>query len=423
MTLKLFFILFAAAAVATMSGCNNTQESNHDMESVEEHESHAHEPSTVQTHEHEEIVVHDESEIAHDAHSDEDAATLIVFPTSLQKSFGIRSEPVRLRDMHQVIRTMGEIKPTVSREAEVVAPFTGTLLPDQDRGIVRPGQRVQKGEHLAMLAPSTDELGGFKLLGDYQLAKAEYERVIELEIQGAAAPRRVQEARIDLRQKEARLRAALGDLDISDLDSTGSVFHLRAPLTGILTDVHLRFGQHVEMGERLFNIVDPSRVWLEAQVLASEIQRLESVKDAYFTIAGSSKLFRTDELDGKVVSVGGIVDPITFRVPVILEIENPQNIFKPGSYVQVYLRETAARNVLSIPESAVLDEDGIPVAMTQVGPEDFRKVVLKTGIRDEDYVEVLSGLDGNDRVVVEGAYKVKVASNQPSTDAHAGHGH
>ena len=262
---------------------------------------------------------------------------------------------------------------------------------------------MQKGDRLAILAPSTDEQGGFKLLGDYQLAKAEYERVTDLETQGAAAPRRVQEARIDLQQKEARLRAALGGLEISDLDSTGNTFHLRAPVSGILTDVHLRFGQHVEMGERLFNIVDPSRVWLEAQVLASETQRLGSVKDAYFTIAGSAKIFRTDELDGEIISVGGIVDPQTRRVPVIFEIENPQNIFKPGSYVQVYLREDIARSALSIPISAVLDEDGIPVVMTQVGPEDFRKVVVKVGARDEDYVEVLVGLDSEDRVVCRGS--------------------
>lgn len=386
----------------------------HEQETAAEHAGHGHEGESAEEH------AEHASEEGH-AHGDE--GELIVFPVKLQREFGIRTAPVEQRQIHQTIRAMGEIKPAGSREAEVIAPFAGILMPDVERGIVRPGERVQKGEHLAVLAPSTEESGWSRLLSEYRLSQAEYKRAEELVSTGAAAPRRLQEAEMDLAQKSSRLRAALGGADPASLDSIGMTYHLTAPVSGILTDVHLRFGQHVDMGEHLFNIVDPTRVWLEVQVPVSETQRLERVRDAYFTIGGYETIYRTGDLNGRLITVGGLLDPATRRVPVIFELDNPNNVFKPGSYAQVYLREGSGYEALAVPQSAVLDEDGIPVVMLKVHDEDFQKVVLRTGARDEDYVEVLSGLHEGDLVVVEGAYKVKLGANQPAADAHAGHGH
>ena len=413
-----YAILFFTIAGLIVLGCNRGKPDT-DTHAGETAAEHAAEVSGAAAHGDE----HGQAEEG--GHAGEfDVGSLVVFPAALQKEFGIRTEQVQSRSIHAVIRALGEIKPAGSREAEVVAPFAGMLLPDPERGvIVRPGERVEKGTHLALLAPTADAEGWMTLLGAYRLAVADYQRARKLLAGGSVTPRRVQEAELVLKQQEARLRGALGGADLADLDTTDLRFHLRAPASGILTDVHLRFGQRVEAGQHLFNIVDPARVWLEAHVTAVESGKLESVKDAYFTLGGSSTIYRTADLNGTLVTVGGLLDPLTRRMPVIIEIDNPGNIFKPGSYAHVSLREQAARESLAIPAAAVLDEDGIPVAMMQVAAEDFRKVVLKTGARDEDYVEVLSGLDGEDRVVVEGAYKVKVAANKPAADAHAGHGH
>jgi len=367
---------------------------------------------------------HEETEAEPATHDGELALQLISFSTQLQKDFAVTSEPVQKRAIHETIRSLGEVKAAGSREAEVVAPFAGTLLPDAERGIVRPGQRVGKGEHLAVIAPSAEHGGWHQLLGEYKLAKAESERLATLNEEGAIAPRRLREAEHELTVKEARLRAAIGGIEISDLDSAGTLFHLRANSAGILTDVHLRFGQHVEAGEHLFNIVDPSKVWLEAHVPASEAHGLEGIQDAYFTISGSEIMHRTADFNGRLITVGGLLDPATRRVPVIFEIDNPDNRFKPGSFAQIYLRRSASHECIAVPQSAIVDEDGTPVAFVQVGAEDFRKAVLTTGAKDESHVEVLAGLTEGARVVTHGAYKVKLAAAKTGgADAHAGHGH
>jgi membrane fusion protein, heavy metal efflux system len=412
------FLCFAAMTIWIVAGCKSAApkaDVNHQTEHVAERAYHKNESATApDAHE-------DESDADH---RKETSSELISFSSTLQQDFGIRTEPVQSRPIHETIRSLGEIKAAGTREAEVVAPFAGTLLPDAERGIVRPGQRVGKGEHLAILAPSAQHDGWEQLLGEYKLANAEYDRVVRLSEAGAVAVKRVQEARLDLTGKEARLRAALGGMEISDLDSAGKLFHLRAPTAGILTDTHLRFGQHVEAGEHLFNIVDPAKVWLEAQVPASEAERMDGIKDAYFSISGSESLQRTADYGGRLITIGGLLDPATRRVPVIFEIENPDNRFKPGSFAQIYLRREVSHNGLAIPQSALVDEDGIPVAIVQEGAEDFRKAVLITGARDENFVEILAGLKEGDKVVTNGAYKVKLAGAITSgADAHAGHGH
>ena len=411
--------LFGIALVVSLAAGSVNPRPSSETEHTEEGGAHAGE------HENEAVDAHD----AHEGETEtaiqsEGAHQLICFSRALQQEFKVSVEAVEERPIHETLRALGEIKAAGTREAEVVAPFAGTLLPDAERGIVRPGQRVSKGEHLAILATSAEAGGWQQLLGEYKLAKAEYERVLRLSNEGAVAAKRVQEAQLDLTGREARLWAALGGSDIGNLDSTGTLFHLRAPTAGILTDTHLRYGQHVEAGEHLFNIVDPSRVWVEAQIPASEAHRLEGIRDAYFNISGSEAIHRTVDYDGRLISVGGLLDSETRRLPVIFEIDNPDNRFKPGSFAQVYLRREVARKGLAVPQSAVLDEDGIPVAIVQVGAEDFRKVVLQTGARDEDHVEALSGLTAGDKVVTNGAYKVKLAATKSrNADAHAGHGH
>lgn len=396
----------------------------------DEHEGHDHAPGgglddDHEGHDHAPGEGHDdEHEPKPASHNESNETSLIEFPLALQKDFGITTAEVAHRSIYPAIRATGEIKSAGTREAEVVAPFAGILVPDKESGLlVRPGERVSKGTHLAMLAPSTDEDGWITLYSDHRLARTEYDRVKSLAAVGAVSERRLQEAQVDLQRKEARLRAALGGADPSDIDTTDMMFHLRAPISGFLADVHLRFNQRVATGEHLFNIVDPTRVWLEARVPATEAARLKQIRDAYFTVGGSPRVYLTEQLNGTLISVGGLLDPVTRRVSVIMEIDNPDGTLAPGSYAQVNLREDIEREVLAIPVGALLDEDGIPVAIKQVGAEDFQKVVLRLGARDYEFAEVLQGLSEGEKVVVEGAYKVKLAATKPTADAHAGHGH
>ena len=67
-------------------------------------------------------------------------------------------------------------------------------------------------------------------------------------------------------------------------------------------------------------------------------------------------------------------------------------------------------------------DNGRPTAFVLIHGEAFQKRVLELGIRDGEFVEVLSGIKANERVVTKGAYLVKLASASPASFGH-GHAH
>ena len=393
----------------------------------------AHDHAEGEEHDHSEVEAHAESpdheDGKHAGHEREIEAReeAVTFLKELQWQVEFATQSVTRRTLSDNIRALGEIKAAGVGEAEVFAPFDGVLMPDPQHGIVRPGQQVSKGEVLARIAPSGGpESGWTQLLNDYKLAKAEYDRVKKLAAEGAVSSKRLDEARLDLENKRSRVGGALGgaDTDLDALLAEGDHFHLRAPANGVITDIHLRYGQHVETGEHLFNIIDPSRIWLEVQVPASESAQLDQVVDAAFTLSGSNETYRVSDLGGRLLTVSTLLDPVTRRVPVIFELRNAGANFRPGSFAQVYLKTRTSREALAVPESAFLDEDGTPVVYVQISGEEFVRRVVQSGAKDEGYVEIVSGLDEGERIVSKGAYKVRLASIKVSAaDAHAGHGH
>jgi multidrug efflux pump subunit AcrA (membrane-fusion protein) len=77
---------------------------------------------------------------------------------------------------------------------------------------------------------------------------------------------------------------------------------------------------------------------------------------------------------------------------------------------------------VTVPSSAVLDDNGTPVAYVQIGGEEFERRVLTLGPTDGEYVLVLDGVREGEMVVTTGAYQVRLASLSGNEFA-GGHAH
>jgi RND family efflux transporter MFP subunit len=411
------------AALLWIAGCTADTHTDHAAESLATQT-----PTDDHDHDGEAEHGHDHEGHSHENEVAAEAENIIHFSRELQEQLTFATSVATKRELHRTIHTLGEIKPAGSAQREVFAPFEAILQPCESHGLVRPGQRVNAGDVLVDLAPSSSgETGWQRLLKEYRLAISDYERVAKLHASEAVSSRRLEEARLEADLQESRLRGALGgyagDLDESMLDAHH--FHLVAPATGVLTDVHLRYGQHVNAGEHLFDIIDPTKLWLEALVPASQSRDVETTTTAYFQISGSDSILFVDDFDGHLVTASSLLDPGTRRVPVIFELNNKDQLLRPGSFAQVFLQTSEREDLLAIPKSAIVEEDGIPVVFRQLGAEAFEKVVVTTGLEDGEYVAVLSGIEYGDRVVSEGAYKLRLAGlkTDDADGAHAGHSH
>lgn len=360
-------------------------------------------------------------------HVEEEAAgDEISFLKEQQWKIAFRTESVQARDLVGSIPALGEIQPKPQWHAEVPAPANGIILADRNKHLPAIGTWVKKGATLAVISPpANSEHGLGKIRNQYLLAKAEYERVQRLYEQEAIPKKRLEAARLQYEAEKASYDVIANQIDFDDSAENGqnSVpnFHLKAPIDGYIEAIHFNIGKNVVAGEILFKIVNPRRLQLKVNVPAARIAALQMNSDAAFQVEGYDEEYQVSQLNGRLLSIGSTIDPASRTVPVYFEFDNPGNRLKIGMFAQAAIKAGEPVRGVAIPQSAIFDEDGTAVAYVHVEGESFSKRILKTGISDQGYTLVKSGIAAGERVVTVGGYQVKLASL--STSVPTGHGH
>lgn len=106
---------------------------------------------------------------------------------------------------------------------------------------------------------------------------------------------------------------------------------------------------------------------------------------------------------GKVVKVAPAVDPRSRKLEVELEIDNKDHRLKPGMFAEVEIIYNEHSNVLVVPRIAVLEKEGKAIVFT-VESNLAKLKVVRTGISDEEKIEIIEGLTEGENVIVEGNY-------------------
>ena len=330
-----------------------------------------------------------------------------------------------------------------------VIPATGKILVPEDRiALIGPvnegrivrlyagqGSRVRKGQKLADLE-SADidqaEADYLKALADYEnarrssvaevkLAQATYDRTKFLYEKTITAGKNLQTAEHDLEVAKASaensvngtkaaLTAARRHLLILGLkDSTidslankpdlAAVFSLNSPIDGTVVERNATVGATVGADANLFKIINVSRVWVDANVFEKDLQRVRLGQEVKLTVPA----FPGSTFSGKVILVNSVVDPDTRTVKVRTEVPNLDGRLKPDMFANVEIITDVNRSAISIPQSAVLNDQGKTVVFVAEG-NSYKKRQVHTGIQNGDLVEIIEGLYAGDKVVVKGNY-------------------
>jgi RND family efflux transporter MFP subunit len=340
--------------------------------------------------------------------------------------------PVAERDLQDGVRATGEIRPVAGKEAQLTAPSAGRVSLVSPAPIL--GMPVKKDQVLATITPrvtggadrSTMSADVTAAEAEAAAARSELERTQRLVAAQAAAPKAVDEATTRVKIAEARLAGARGRLGQFDAGARGAgggrVFQVRAPADGTLVSIDAASGQGVEEGQTLFTVIDLERVWLVAKVFEADVPKVENAQSAWFAIDGYDQPFTVDPSNGKLITVGRVVDPQTRTVPVIFEVDNTAGKFRIGNFTKSVIATGVPRKALAIPDAAVVEDGGRSVAFVMVEGESFERRPLRLGIRSNGWTEVLDGVKAGERVVTRGAYEVKLASASGAVPAH-GHAH
>ena len=278
-------------------------------------------------------------------------------------------------------------------------------------------------------------------------ARATYERRLVLYQRGGISKKDLEASQLDLTKAENDLRLAEENValrtrslnpndraqaqakvnqaaqHVSALDAQLSYATVRAPITGVITDQALYAGSFVSSGTTLVTIADISQVIVKAPFADTVAAQLK--------IGDSATVRPTDlsgeQMTGQVTLISRAVDPTNRAVEVWVTLGNEAGRLRAGGAAQVTVSTNARADAIVVPVSAVTleatnAEEGTVMVVDEKGIAHETRV--KVGVRSGDKIEITSGLEGGETVVVEGNYalpdetKVEVTqeADEPKSD-------
>ena len=394
-----------------LAGCaGGASHAEHEGHHEHEHEEHIHsdyehEHGHEYEHEHEHEHEHGAGGAAH--------AGEIVFHKAQAEAVGLRTETMRPAPFTNVIRTSGRVMEAQGEESVIVATIPGVVsfgsLPFVEGTAVRKGQAVLS---IASNALSEGDVAA-RAKAAYETAREEYERARSLVGDKIVSAKDFEQARLTYENAKAAYEAVEGK-------QTERGVSVVAPMNGYLKNLQVKEGDYVSVGQPLATISQSDRLMLRADVSERYYAALPTIRSAHFKTPYDSTLYRLPDLHGRLLSYGKASDENTFYIPVTFVSDNKGAVI-PGSFVEIYLLTSPVENVLTVPVSALIEEQGVYSVYVRLDEECYRKQAVTLGATDGAKVRVLSGLKAGDEVVVNGAYQIKLASASNAIPAHTHH--
>lgn len=368
------------------------------------------EKAAHEEHEHDHEMHHEEEEAhAHEAHG----AGEVVFKKQDAEAIGLQTQTVQPGVFSEVIKTSGQIQSAQGSETVLVATVPGVVTLGDTRFV--DGTAVRKGQPVLTLASNTLSDGdvAIRIKNAYQTAKQEFERMEQLIGDKIVSQKEYEQARLAYENAKVAYDAIQGKQSVRGVAVT-------APMNGFLKNILVKEGDYVTVGQPLATISQNNRLLLRADVSEKNYARLPMIRSAHFKTPYDDKVYKLDELDGHLLSYGKSSGNNSFYIPVLFEFDNKGAVIA-GSYVEVYLLGKPMEQVLSVPTSALVEEQGLYCVYLRLDEDCYKKQYVTLGADNGEAVQILSGLKTGDEVVTKGAYQIKLASASNAIPAHTHH--
>ncbi len=318
----------------------------------------------------------------------------------------------------QVIKTSAIVQSAPGDEMLVSAKTNGIVLFNNNATLE--GNSVSSGQGLFTVSGSdlADNNLGVRIVeakNNFETTRLEYERKKSL-----ASDKIVSDKDLLTAKNEYDNAKAVYDMLHRNFSVAGQ--SISSPLSGFVKQVFVTNGEYITAGQPVISISRNKTLLLRADVQQKYATMLNSITSANIRTLNDNKTYTLEELGGKVVSVGRNAGSNNYLIPVNLQIDN-RGGFGSGGFVELYLKSTSGNSVLSLPNSALLEDQGNFFVFVQVTPELFEKREVMIGATDGLNSEIAGGLTGAERIVTKGAIFIRLAQSSGALDAHSGHVH
>jgi RND family efflux transporter MFP subunit len=380
-------------------GHNHDHEGHNHAEEAHNHDAHAHEGHNHDAHEgHDHGHDHD-----HGSNPDE-----IILAPHKAKAAGVASMEIQPKSFRQVIKASGEVQAAQGNESTIVANVAGVVSFQRS---VTEGMQVGKGATIMTISASKLQDGdpAERARIAYEAAKADFDRASRL-VESQIVSQKEFNA---IKEKYENARIAYEAL--SKNQTKGGVA-VSAPMGGYIKNLLVKEGDYVSVGQPLATVTQNNRLFLRADVSERYYKYLNNITSANFKTPYDNQVYELEALNGKLLSYGKSAG--SFYVPVTFSFDNKGEII-PGSFVEIYLLSKDMENSIVLPVEALTEEQGLYFIYIQKCEESYKKQEVKLGASNGKEVQILSGVQPGDKVVVKGAYHVKLASASNALPAHS----
>lgn len=308
-------------------------------------------------------------------------------------SLPVVGAPVRKGDLVLTVTTTGQVRSdaVATIRSETQGPITEVL--------VRPGQRVRKGDPLVKVDPRLLDIA-------IEQAQAQYEKA-RLNVLDNTVPDSIVtgKAVTGARLRNAEIRAGLDEakaaLEKAHLDREKAT--ITAPFDGTIDELKVAVGARLNQGDEIGKIVDLSNLRIEAQVLEHDLPYIKLGGEAFITAAAAPDR----AVRGRVTAILPLVDSATRAGRAVIRAPGNGGL-RPGMYADVRLEATRLPNRIIVPAPAIIERDGRPLVFVVKGGR-AQWVYINPGRTNGAETEVLPDsstgqipIAAGDTVIVEG---------------------
>ncbi|MFD2247867.1 efflux RND transporter periplasmic adaptor subunit [Pontibacter ruber] len=257
----------------------------------------------------------------------------------------------------------------------------------------RKGDKVRAGELLAQVESNTMSADLATAQTNAEKAKRDLERFENLAAGDAITKRQLEDARLAAKSTQAQLVAARQRLTKT---------RITAPISGEINEIYVEVGSYLNMGTKLYDIVNVDKLKLEVKVNESEVLLINKGQNVKVKAdAGAGQ-----EYEGVVTAIAAQADP-TLKFDVEVEVKNAaNNNLRAGMYGTAFFEVADQRDALLLPREAIVGSIQNPsVYVVNNGVANMRKV--KVGVVTQDKVEILDGVKPGEIVVQSGQINLR----------------
>ena len=348
---------------------------------------------------------------------------------------GITLGEVEIRKLEEDLRVSGRV--TVNENATArVGSFTEGIVVGCCESV---GSDVEKGKVLARLHSHEihDAEASYwearaeleRRQTELQFAEKFYKRASRLYELKAGSLQKMQEAEAKFRGAETLLKIARAGVERADnhlrylgltpeelpeaadehaAEGRGAheeahLIEVRSPVAGTIIERTVSAGAVVTPSDSLYVISDLRSLWVIAQVPEQHLSLLRSG----LTVEVSVRAYPDKTFPARITYIGDALDPETRTVEVRCELNNPGRQLKTEMFATLTIHTGGSREAVVAPLEALQNVDGEEVLFVPEGRYSFRARRVRVGRHSDSVVEIVSGLQAGEKVVVAGAFRLK----------------